>query len=107
MLACFCAVQATAQIPPDRSTSNSEHTGRVRVSEILITTPQPYDPQQVAEAKSKAEGIGSALRRGHSFVDLAKKYSQGPSATLGGDLGYFCSGHLAQALDDLVFQLKV
>jgi len=105
LLASFCTSQTTVQTPGGKSADND--LGQVRLSEILIATPRPYDPQQMAEAQIKAEEVRNYLRQGDSFARLAEKYSQGPSAARGGDLGFFCSGHLAQSLDDLVFRMKV
>jgi TonB family protein len=107
MLACFCAVEAMAQTQADRGTNTPEQTGQVRLSEILISTPQPYAPEQVAHAQIKAEEVRDHLRQGESFADLARKYSQGPSAALGGDVGYFCSGQLGRPLEDLAFRMNV
>jgi parvulin-like peptidyl-prolyl isomerase len=84
--------------------AESEH---VRVSEILISTPQPYDPEQVARAKQKATEIRESIRQHTDFADLAIKYSQGPSARVGGDIGYFDHGSLGQPIEDLIFQMKV
>jgi TonB family protein len=107
MFACFCAAQAIAQTTTDRGTNNLDHTGQVGLSEILIATPQPYNKEQVAEARSEAEEIRRALGQGDSFEDLARKRSQGPSASSGGDVGYFCSGQLGRQLEDLAFRMNV
>jgi parvulin-like peptidyl-prolyl isomerase len=80
---------------------------QVRLSEILISTPQPYDTTQVAEAQHKAEEVRDAIRRGGAFADLAKANSQGPMAAQGGDIGYFTRGELAPSLEDLVFRMKM
>jgi TonB family protein len=80
---------------------------QVRLSEILISTPQPYDPAQVAEAQHKAEQMRDAIRRGGTFADIARANSQGPTAAHGGDLGCFTHGKLAPTLDELVFRIKV
>src|ERR1700682_353687 len=68
---------------------------RVRVSEILISTPQPYDRAQIIEAHQRAEEVLAAIRRGDSFSDSATVNSQGPTAAQGGDIGYFTHGGLA------------
>ncbi len=81
-------------------------TEHVRLSEILITTPQPYDPLQVAGAQDKAEELRDAIRRGASFADIARTNSQGPSAAQGGDLGCFKHGDLSLMLERVVFQMK-
>jgi TonB family protein len=80
-------------------------TEQVRLSEILISTPQPYDPAQVAEARHKAEEVREAIRRGGAFADLARAISQGPTAAQGGDLGCFVRGKMARSLDEIIFQM--
>jgi TonB family protein len=82
-------------------------TDVVRLSEILISTPQPYDPAQVAEAHRKAEQARAAIGRDGTFADTARANSQGPTAAQGGDLGCFTHDKLAQALDEVVFRMKV
>jgi peptidyl-prolyl cis-trans isomerase SurA len=79
----------------------------VRLSEIMISTEEAgQDEQKVAAAKAKAEDILKQIRGGASFEDLAKKESQDPSSTRGGDLGPFERGKLAKQLEDLVFGMK-
>jgi parvulin-like peptidyl-prolyl isomerase len=80
---------------------------QVRLSEILIATPQPTDRIQVSEAENKARELRDALRKGEKFDDLAKANSQGPSAKQGGGLGYFRRGVLAPAIEYLVFDMEV
>jgi peptidyl-prolyl cis-trans isomerase SurA len=46
------------------------------------------------------------IRAGANFEDVAKKESQGPSASQGGDLGLFERGKLAKQLEDLTFGMK-
>ncbi|MGA8541171.1 MAG: peptidylprolyl isomerase, partial [Terriglobales bacterium] len=79
----------------ESSSADSSASSAARLSEILIKTPQPYDPVQIEEAHRKAEEIREAIRKGREFADLAKTYSQGPSAAQGGDVGYFSHGDLA------------
>ncbi len=80
---------------------------QVRLREILIATPQPSNSAQIAEAHQKAQDLLDAIRRGGSFVDLAKANSQGPTAAQGGDLGYFGHGKMAPSIEEIAFQLKV
>ena len=46
------------------------------------------------------------LQKGAKFDDLAKKYSNGPTAAIGGDLEYFKRGTLSKELETEVFSLK-
>lgn len=89
------------------SSASSPASSAARLSEILIKTPQPFDPAQVEEARRKAQEIREAIRNGREFADLAKTYSQGPSAAQGGDVGYFSQGDLAPAMEDTVLKMKV
>lgn len=60
----------------------------------------------LAAAEAKAQSVLEQIRKGSAFEDLAKKQSDGPSASQGGDLGYFERGKLAKQLEDKVFALK-
>ena len=99
-----CFPQTTAGPLADRGSAAA--TEQVRLSEILISTPQPYDPAQVAEAQRKAEQVRVAIGRGGTFADIARANSQGPTAGQGGDIGCFTHGKLAQTLDELVFRMQ-
>lgn len=90
----------------------------VQLSEILISTGKPAasatqpgatdvpDAQKVAEAKAKADEIENKLRAGGDFAQLAKGFSDGPTASDGGNLGTYKRGELAKVFDDAVFPLK-
>jgi len=47
---------------------------------------------------------GDALKA--KFIELAKKYSTGPSGKNGGDLGYFAKGQMVPEFNDKVFSMK-
>ncbi len=84
----------------------SEH-----LSEILISTGKSDadgadDPAKVAAAKAKAEDIEARLNAGGDFAQLARSFSDGPTAGSGGDLGQFRRGALAKVLEDQTFDLK-
>ncbi len=46
------------------------------------------------------------LQKGAKFDELAKKYSNGPTSAVGGDLEYFKRGTLSKDLETQVFNLK-
>jgi peptidyl-prolyl cis-trans isomerase SurA len=61
----------------------------------------------LAAAEAKANDLLKQIRAGASFEDVAKKYSDGPSAAQGGDLGTpFKRGTLAKELEDKTFAMK-
>lgn len=68
--------------------------------------PLPEDPAKVAEAEAKANQILELLKKGAKFEDLARKSSDGPTASQGGSLGEFKRGELAKDLEDKTFALK-
>jgi peptidyl-prolyl cis-trans isomerase SurA len=90
----------------------------VRLSEILVSigapapsvleqgAVQPDDPEKLAAAKAKADDIAARLHAGGDFAQLAKSFSDGPTAAEGGDLGQFKRGSLAKVLEDQTFALK-
>lgn len=61
----------------------------------------------LAAAEAQANDLLKQIRAGASFEDIAKKYSEGPSAAQGGDLGAFKRGTLAKELEDRTFAMKV
>jgi peptidyl-prolyl cis-trans isomerase SurA len=79
---------------------------QVRLSEILIPTPDNASDEQVAQAKAKADEVVAKLKAGTKFEDLAAQSSGGQTAAKGGDLGDFTHGQLAQVLEDQTFPLK-
>ena len=79
----------------------------VHLSEILISTAEAGDDQQkLAAAKAKADDMAARLHAGGDFKQLARTFSDGPTAADGGDLGQFRPGTLAKVLEDKVFPLK-
>lgn len=60
----------------------------------------------LVETETKAREVIELLGQGQDFADLAKRYSKGPSAQNGGDLGYFGRGKMVQEFEDAAFALK-
>ena len=78
-----------------------------RLSEILISTGTGADdPAKVAAAKAKADDIEARLHAGGDFAQLARSFSDGPTASEGGDLGQYKRGQLGKLLEDKTFNLN-
>jgi peptidyl-prolyl cis-trans isomerase SurA len=105
----------------DQHKAEMERPEQVRLSEILVSTqttnavkndkgetalPETPSPEVVAASKAKAEQIYEMLQKGGNFDDLAKKYSNGPTSSVGGDLEYFKRGTLSKELESKVFDMK-
>ena len=63
----------------------------VHLAEILIST-EKHSP---AEAEKLAKAALAEIQNGVRFPDVAKKYSDAPSAKDGGDVGFFKEGTIA------------
>jgi peptidyl-prolyl cis-trans isomerase C len=79
---------------------------QVRARHILIKVDPKADEAAKAEAKKKIEEIIEKAGGGADFAELAKEYSQGPSAPRGGDLGLFPRGKMVPPFDEAVFSLE-
>ena len=79
-----------------------------RARHILIQVASDAPPEKVDDAKKKAEELLARIRKGESFADLAKQFSQDPgSAKDGGDLGFFSRGVMDKSFEQAAFALKV
>ncbi len=70
------------------------------------TAKQAADAAALSAAEAKANDLLKQIRAGATFEDVAKKYSDGPSAADGGALGMFKRGQLAKELEDKTFAMK-
>ncbi|MDD5504909.1 MAG: peptidylprolyl isomerase [Candidatus Omnitrophica bacterium] len=75
----------------------------VRFKVILI---KPTDEMPLPQARKLAEDIWMKINKGDDFDPLAARFSQGPNAQRGGDMGYMAAGstisEIEQALSGLV-----
>lgn len=117
----------------DEHKGEMQHPEFIRLSEILVTpktagpaappnadpntqgggqTPQDDAAKQAADAaalsaaEAKAKDLLKQLKDGAAFDEIAKKFSDGPSAADGGALGTFERGKLAKELEDRTFAMK-
>jgi len=118
----------------DEHKSEMEQPEYIRLSEILVApkpgtasiTPAPdpsaapppvappveeaakqaADAAALTAAEAKADDLLKQIQAGANFEDIAKKYSDGPSAADGGALGMFKRGQLAKQLEDETFAMK-
>jgi len=67
---------------------------------------QAAEAAALSAAEAKANDLLKQIHDGAAFEDIAKKYSDGPSAADGGNLGTFERGKLAKPIEDKTFALK-
>lgn len=80
---------------------------QVRARHILLKVAPSDSKQKKDKAREKIKSILREARGGESdFAELAKKYSEGPSAAKGGDLGYFGKGQMVSSFEKAAFALN-
>jgi len=79
---------------------------QVKASHILIKAAPDAEASKKAEARKKIEDIQQKLKKGGDFAALAKEFSDGPSKTRGGDLGFFGRGQMVNSFEEAAFSLK-
>jgi peptidyl-prolyl cis-trans isomerase SurA len=79
---------------------------KVRISGIFLSRKHPDDSAEMVEIQRKGEEILSRIRAGEDFDELAKKFSDGPAAATGGDLGVFYLNQLEPQLAKMIEMLK-
>ncbi len=73
----------------------------------FITPEQVRARHILVESAEEAEGILKQLNNSADFIELAKEKSTCPSASEGGDLGYFAKGQMIKEFEDAAFALEV
>ncbi len=75
----------------------------VHLAEILIST----DKHSPEEAEKLANKALADIQDGAHFSEVAKKYSDAPSASDGGDVGFFKAGTIAPAIASAIANVDV
>ena len=87
--------------------------GSIRASHILVSFQGASRANpQIARSKEEAEKIANkyyreARRNPDDFAELATKYSDGPSSTMGGDLGFFQEGTMTEKFFDFCNKSRI
>lgn len=64
----------------------------------------PSAGKEVFRLKLKA--VQDGIKKGEDFRSMASQYSEGPSSSMGGDMGYMRSGEMDKALEAAAMKLK-
>jgi peptidyl-prolyl cis-trans isomerase C len=80
---------------------------QVRARHILIKVDSNAGEAQKKEARKKLAAVQARLKKGEDFAELAKKFSEGPSKSKGGDLGLFRRGQMVKPFEEVAFALPV
>jgi peptidyl-prolyl cis-trans isomerase C len=84
-----------------------EQPEQVKARHILIKTEKGADQAALDKAKKRAEDIAKeAKKSGTDFAKLAEEKSEGPSASRGGDLGFFTRRRMVPEFSEAAFNMK-
>jgi len=91
----------------DSNTEQFSNPARIRASHILLGVEEGA-PEAVHEQKKEQLGeIRKQILEGAEFAELAEEYSDCPSSSRGGDLGFFASGQMVKPFEEAAFALDV
>lgn len=77
----------------------------VRIRQILLPLPRAESRDAKEKLRAEAEAIRKRLANGEPFEELAARFSQGPAAAEGGDIGYIEKGIIHSEVEDVAFSL--
>ena len=79
---------------------------QIKARHILIKVAPEASAEEIEKARGEILELFKKVKSGSDFAELAKKFSQGPSNSMGGDLGWFGHGSMVKAFEDAAFALK-
>ncbi len=80
---------------------------KVRLAIILLMKDNSSPGDETPSLTRKTEEIVSRLQNGEDFGELAKKFSQGPGAEAGGDIGFINTSQLDPRLKAIINNMDV
>lgn len=79
----------------------------VRIKQILLAVPAGSTQDIRGNMRNEAENLRKRIVAGEPFDAIAEKYSQGPSAQAGGDIGFIERGQTLPEVEAAAFRLKI
>ena len=97
---------ADAQSYYDENPDQFEQPEQVHARHILVKVEDGADEAAKAEARTRIEAVEKDLKEGGDFAELAEEFSDCPSKSQGGDLGFFGRGQMVKPFEDAAFATK-
>ena len=97
------APAAAPATPPAASDPNAPPAAAAAAQPVVD---EAANAAALSAAEAKANDLLQQIHAGATFEDIAKRYSDGPSAADGGALGTFERGKLAKSIEDETFAMK-
>ena len=89
-----------------RQDASPDERREVHLMHILIATRDGASPQQIAEARARAQKAVQRLARGEDFAKVAQEMSDASNSIQGGDLGWAKLGQLTPDMAEQVSRAK-
>jgi parvulin-like peptidyl-prolyl isomerase len=74
-------------------------------AESEIKNSEGNDAKTETEAKQKIDRITAELKQGNDFAEIARRLSEDPSASNGGEMQWFGRGKMVQVFEETAFKL--
>ena len=87
----------------DRRAMEAATETQVKTRHILLRTDRGRSPQ---EARALANELLNRIRGGADFAQLARQFSEGPSGSKGGTLGWVSRGQMVPEFEEVIFSLE-
>lgn len=92
----------------DENADRYEQEEQVSARHILFKLDSEASPDEIEAARKRAEEVMLLAKQpDEDFGELAKQYSEGPSAPKGGDLGYFPAKRMVEPFSKAAFALQI
>ena len=91
----------------DQNTDSFKTPESIHFKQIFLRGPSVDDQKKWRSINEKALGIIHSVRKGASFVNFARRYSEDPrGASDGGDMGVVHKGNLHDSFDSVLFSME-
>ena len=90
----------------EKNKSKFQRAEGVQLAHIFLPISEKTPPEERLRQKKKIEEIRDRLIKGEDFAELARKFSQDPSASQGGNLGTFVFEEIEPSLREVISTLK-
>ncbi len=91
----------------NKNRQNYEGKEAVRIKQILLLLPPKANKAMQMKLRDQANNLRKQVKNGESFESLAVKYSQGPEAKQGGDIGFIERGVIIPEVEAIAFSLPL
>mgnify|MGYP001481509147 CR=1 FL=1 len=101
-------IAAEAEEPSDAEVEQyreDQQQEEVRARHILFRVDEGAPEDSVERMRERAQAVLDSARAGVDFAALARRHSEGPTASRGGDLGYFTKDRMVEPFAEAAFAL--